>query len=56
MLRKKKHKSRAGDVSGVAKVLDYMEEGELLLQGDGIQDRKVELIVDGDVIVDTMII
>ena len=56
MLREKKHKSRAGDVSGVAKVLDYTEEGELLLQVNGIQDRKVELIVDGDVILDTIII
>ena len=56
MLREKKHKSRASDVSGMAKVLDYMEEGELLLQVDGIQDRKVELIVDGDVILNTMII
>ena len=56
MLREIKHKSRAGDVSGVAKVLDYTKEGEILLQVDGIQDRKVELIVDGDVILDTMII
>ena len=56
MLREKKHKSWAGDVSGVAKVLDYTEEGELLLQVNGIQDRKVELIVDGDVILDTIII
>ena len=56
MLREKKHKSWAGDVSGVAKVLDYTEEGELLLQFNGIQDRKVELIVDGDVILDTIII
>ena len=56
MLREKTHKSRAGDVSGMAKVLDYTEEGELLLQVDGIQDRKVELNVDGDVMVDTMII
>ena len=43
-------------MSGVAKVLDYTEEGELLLQVNGIQDRKVKLIVDGDVIFDTMII
>ena len=56
MLREKKHKSQADDVSGVAKVLDYTEEGELLLQVDGIQDRKVELNVDGDGILDTMII
>ena len=56
MLREKKHKSREGDVSGVAKVLDYTEEGELLLQVDGIQDKKIELNVDGDVILDTMII
>ena len=56
MLREKKHKSRAGDVNGVAKVLDYTKEGELLLQVDGIQDREVELDVDGDGILDSMII
>ena len=56
MLKEKKHKSRASDVSGVAKVLDYTEEGELLLQVDGIQDKKVELIVDRDEILNTMII
>ena len=55
MLRDKKHKSRVADVSGVAKVLDYMEKGELLLEDDGIHHKQGGVIVDRDTIHKTMI-
>ena len=55
MLRDKKHKSRVADVTGVAKVLDYTEEGELLLEDYGIHHKQGGVIVDRDRIQNTMI-
>ena len=55
MLRDKKHKSWVADVSGVAKVLDYTEEGKLPLEDDGIHHKQGGVIVDRDRIHNTMI-
>ena len=55
MLRDKKHKSWVADVTGVAKVLDYTEEGELLLEDYGIDHKQREVIVDRDRIQNIMI-
>lgn len=52
-MRDKMHMSRAVDVSGVAKVLKFSEEGEGALADAGVEHSELRVVIESDEVEDT---